>query len=153
MPFETFSKKANTTLLERSLSINELKEAFFSLKVNQRPGAGKITFGVTKNCFEELNDILKFIFDLSFQTGILPESFKTAKVTPLFKNGKSTEIITYRPISVLPCFSKILERIMYNRLYKYLLIEKVLYSKQFCFQKGHSIEYTIDQLLDQIYSS
>ena len=75
-------------------------------------GADEITFGATKNCFEEFNDILKFIFALSFQTGVFPCSFKTPKVTPLSKNGKSTEIINYRPISVLACFWKILERIM-----------------------------------------
>ena len=75
-------------------------------------GADEITFGATKNCFEEFNDILKFIFDLSFQTGVFPDSFKTAKVTPLSKNGKPTEIINYRPISVLACFWKILKLIM-----------------------------------------
>ena len=41
--------------------------------------------------------------------------------TPLFKNGNPENIINYRPISVLPCLSKVLERIMYNRLYKDLL--------------------------------
>ena len=56
-----------------------------------------------------------------------------AKVIPLFKNGDPENITNYRPISVLPCFSKVLERIMYNRLYKYLGEEKLLYSKQFGF--------------------
>ena len=56
-------------------------------------------------------------------------------------------------ISVLPCFSKVLERIMYNRLYKYLCEEKLLYSKQFGFQKGHSTDHTIVHLVDQIYES
>ena len=59
----------------------------------------------------------------------------------------------YRPISVLPCFSKILERIMYNRLYKYLTTEKLLYSKQFGFQTGLSTEHAIVKLVDQIYKS
>ena len=59
----------------------------------------------------------------------------------------------YRPISVLPCFSKILERIMHNRLYKYLTTEKLLYSKQFGFQIGLSTEHAIVKLVDQIYKS
>ena len=59
----------------------------------------------------------------------------------------------YRPISVLPCFSKILERIMHNRLYKYLTAEKLLYSKQFGFQIGLSTEHAIVKLVDQIYKS
>ena len=59
----------------------------------------------------------------------------------------------YRPISVLPCFSKLLERNMYNRLYKYLTTEKLLYSKQFGFQTGLSTEHAIVKLVDQIYKS
>ena len=45
---------------------------------------------------------------------------KIARVTPVFKSGDNSLMINYRPISTLPCFSKMLERIMYNRLYKYL---------------------------------
>ena len=56
-------------------------------------------------------------------------------------------------MSVLPCFSKILERIMHNRLYSYLVNKKILYSKQFGFQKGHSTEHAIAQLADQIHKS
>ena len=77
---------------------------------------------------------------------------KIAKVISSFKNG-NPENINYRLISVLPCFSKVLERIMYNRLYKYLCEEKLLYSKQFGFQKGHSTDHAILHLVDQIYES
>ena len=78
---------------------------------------------------------------------------KIAKVIPLFKNGDPENITNYRPISVLPCFSKVVERIMYNRLYKYLWEEKLLYSKQFGFQKGHSTDHAVVHLFDQIYES
>ena len=52
-------------------------------------------------------------------------------------------------MSVLPCFSKILER-MYNRLFKYLKTNEILYKKQSGFQEGHSTEHAIIQLIDQI---
>ena len=54
---------------------------------------------------------------------------------------------------MLPCFSKILEHIMYNRLYKYLIENNILYSKQFGFQNGHSTDHTVVQLVDQIIES
>ena len=57
------------------------------------------------------------------------------------------------PISVLSCFSKILERIIYNRLYQYLTENKILYPKQFGFQTGHSTEHAVLQLVDQILES
>ena len=90
---------------------------------------------------------------MSLQTAIFPDPLKIAKVTPVFKTGYLKEISNYRPISVLTCFSKILECIMHNRLYSYLVNEKILYSKQFGFQKGHSTEHAIAQLADQIHES
>ena len=84
---------------------------------------------------------------------MIPDALKIARVAPLFKGGDPSNISNYRPISVLPCFSKILERIMYNRLYKYLTTVKLLYSKQFGFQTGLSTEHAIIKLFDQIYES
>ena len=130
-----------------------MKDAFFSLKMNKSTGADEISFSVIKNCFGELSDILRYIFDLSLQAGIFPDPLKIGKVTPVFKTGDLKEISNYRPISVLPCFSKILERIMHNCLCSYLVNEKILYSKQFGFQKGHSTEHVIAQLADQIHES
>ena len=82
--------------------------------------------------------------------GFFLKKMKIAKVIPLFKNGDPENITNYCPISVLPCFSKVLKRTMYNRLYKYLCEEKLLYSKQFRFQKGHSTDHAIVHLVDQI---
>ena len=73
---------------------------------------------------------------------------KIAKVIPLFKNGDPKNITNYRPISVLPCFSKVLKCIMYNQLYKYSCEEKLLNSKQSGFQKGHSTDHAIVNLVD-----
>ena len=75
---------------------------------------------------------------------------KTAKITPIFKAGDKTEVSNYRPISVLPCFSKVLERIMYNRLYNFLCENNMLYEKQFGFQSSHSTDHAIIQLIDEI---
>ena len=93
------------------------------------------------------------IFNLSLQKGCFPEELKIARVTPIYKADDVNEIGNYRPISVLPCFSKILERIMYNRLFKYLTTNEILHKKQFGFQKGHSTEHAIIQLIDQINNS
>ena len=78
---------------------------------------------------------------------------KVAKVTPIFKNGEKSSISNYRPISVLPCFSKILERIMYNRLYDYFTVNSILFNKQFGFRAGHSTEHALLELIDQICDS
>ena len=54
---------------------------------------------------------------------------KITKVTPVLKGGDNTDLSNYRPIPVLPCFSKILERLMYNRLYEHLSNLMILYPK------------------------
>ena len=70
---------------------------------------------------------------------------------PVFKTDDLKKISNYRPISVLPCSLKILERIMPNCLFTYLLNESILNSKHFGFQKGHSTEHAIAQLVDQTH--
>ena len=66
-----------------------------------------------KKCFGEINESLEDSFDLSLENRIFPEKNKIAKVTPFFKNGDPENITNYH-LSVLPCFSKVLECIMYN---------------------------------------
>ena len=135
------------------MTINELKDAFFSLQTNKSPGDDGIGFNVVKNCFGPVSTPLLNIFNLSLEKGIFPDELKIARVTPIYKTGDENDFGNYRPISVLPCFSKMLERIMYKRLYNHLSQNHMLYPKQFGFQKSHSIEYTIIQLIDQINSS
>ena len=150
MRFESYVKKCKNKQPEKPLNINELKDAFFSLDINISPGFDDISFTVLKNCFGALHKPLLHVFNLSIIKGICPDDLKIARVTPVFKGGDDKELGNYRPISVLPCFSKILERIMYNRLYNHLVKNKILYSKQFGFQKGHSTEHAILHLIDQI---
>ena len=76
---------------------------------------------------------LKYLFEMSLENGIFSDKLKISRLIPLFKAGDPVNISNYRPISVLPCFSKMLEKIMYSRLYKYLTIEKILYHKQLGF--------------------
>ena len=136
--FESFLNKIDTTMPADPVTINKLKENFFSLKTNKSPGYDEVSSNVIKNCFSELNYPLKYLFGNSIEKGVFPNALKIARVTPLFKGGDPSDISNYRAISVLPCFSKILERVMYNRLYKYLTIKKLLYVKQFGFQTGFS---------------
>ena len=118
--FESYTSKVNTGTENKPITVNELKEAFYSLKTNKSTGYDDIRYNVVKNCFNELCDPLLHIFNLPSSSGIFPDSLKIGKVTPIYKAGDNSDLGNYRPISVLPCFSKILERIKYNRGYMYL---------------------------------
>ena len=129
--FDSYITIVNTSMESQPLSINELKNAFFSLKINTNPGHDGVGFNVIKKCFGELCEPLKYLFNLSIVKGILPNDLKIAKVTRICKVDNSSNISNDRSISVLPCFSKMLERIMYKRLQKYLMDQTILYDKQF----------------------
>ena len=79
IPLESFLKRVNTTLSSQSLSINELKDAFFSLKTNKSPDADKIKFNVIKHCFGDL------CVPLSLQSGVFSDLMNIAIVSPVFK--------------------------------------------------------------------
>ena len=70
-----------------SLTIREVKEAFFSLRINKSPRNDEINFNVIKNYFSELNMPLKYLFEMSLESGIFPDKLKIARVIPLFKVG------------------------------------------------------------------
>ena len=78
---------------------------------------------------------------------------KNARVVQVFKSRDLSTVSNYRPISILPCLSKLLERIMYNQLYDYLVQNKILYKKQFGFQNKHSTDHAVIQLTDEILKS
>ena len=130
--------------------MNELKDTFFSLKIDKSPRYDDISFNALKKCFSSLCEPLKYLFNLPIIKGIFLDDLKIAKVTPIYKTDNKSNLSNYRSISVLSCFSKILEQIMYNRLCQYLTENKILYPKQFAFQTGHSTEHTIRQLAGQI---
>jgi hypothetical protein len=96
---------------------------------------------------------LVHIINQSLLTGIVPKNMKLAKIVPIFKNGDNSCIKNYRPISLLPTFSKLLERIVYNRLYKYLTINNLLSPCQYGFQKNKSTDLAILELQDRITSA
>ena len=93
---------------------------------------------------------LSYVMNLSISQGVFPKELKTAKVSPIFKAGDALLVNNYRPISVLPVFSKLFERIMYNRLFEYLDVTKILYSHQYGFRKGFSTYMALVTLIDNL---
>ena len=90
------------------------------------------------------------IFNLSISTGIVPDKLKIAKVIPIYKKDDSEKFSNYRPVSLLPCFSKILERLVFNRCVEYIDAHEILTEKQFGFRPNHSTYMAIVQLVDKV---
>ena len=88
--------------------------------------------------------------NLSFKSGIFPMQLKIANVVPIYKTGNGHVFLNYRSVSVLPVFSKLLEKLMYYRLMEFITRNRLLYKHQFVFLKGQSTHMAIMLLIDKI---
>ena len=93
---------------------------------------------------------LTHIFNLSFLTGIIPNALKIACVTPVYKANSKENFSNYRPISVLPCFSKILEKLMHKRAITFLNKNNILSNNQYGFRAGPLTQQVVIELVDKI---
>ena len=101
----------------------------------------------------EIRLIIGCIRNMSLTHGVFPNELKIAKVIPLYKGDSKCILSNYRPVSVLPVMSKVLERLMYNRLLSFINEHKILYKLQFGFRDNHSTAMALMTLVDNIANS
>ena len=100
-------------------------------------------------CHETLSKSLTFIFQTCINKGIFPSIWKTSQVAPIFKEGNKADVSCYRPISLLCCCSKILEKVIFDALYS--KVKDKLHDSQFGFRKRRSATVQLLLFLDKIY--
>ena len=109
-------------------------------------GLDNISAKLLRECPDLISNSLTTIFNKSIQTGVFPDEWKNARVTPLYKRaGKRNDMTNYRPISIIPAVAKVFERIIYDQVYKYLTDNKLLSCHQSGFRSLHS---TVTALLE-----
>ena len=121
-----------------------------SLKRNKASGLDDLPPGLLKDAARVISKPLNHIINLSLQTGIIPSDWKVAKVTPIYKSGAKTKTDNYRPISILPILSKILEKAVQLQITEYLEENKLLSDKQFGYRKKRSTELATTLFIDDI---
>ena len=120
---------------------------------NKAAGYDNIPMSLIKESIQLISEPLAHIINLSIAHGIVPDQMKIARVIPLFKADDQSLSTNYRPVSVLPSFSKFLERIIYNRLNDYLTNLNVLCDELYGFRKNHSPTLALIDLYDKISSA
>ena len=108
---------------------------------------------IVKYLSEIISPILSTIINRSFEIGQFPQFCKTAKVVPIHKADDPTNLNNYRPISILPIFSKIFEKIVHNKLYSYLQRNRLLSVNQYGFRKHLSTSDAIIDMTQFVYES
>ncbi len=93
------------------------------------------------------------IINKSFDESFFPSSLKTAIITPIFKSGDRYEICNYRPISILPAISKVIEKVVAEQIHAHLNNENLLHPRQFVFRANHSTETACCFFLETIKAS
>ena len=131
-------------------SEREIVEEISKLKSGKATGPFSIPVKVIKIIKTVIAKPLETLFNISFSTGIVPNSFKLANVIPIYKKGPQNNLSNYRPISLLSIFNKLLEKLMCKRLLNFLEKNNVFYNKQFGFRTKHSTDQAILSIIDQI---
>ena len=98
----------------------KVSNIIFSLNQNKSDGPNSIAIKILKLLNKDISDQLAILFNQSFSSSIFPSVLKTSKIIPIYKKGSKVECSNYRPISLLSNIDKILERLIYNRLYNFL---------------------------------
>lgn len=116
-------------------------------------GHDEVSVRVIKKCSNEVSPFLEFIINRSFQSGFFPKSLQIARVVPVHKKGDKSIPCNYRPISILPVFSKIFEKIVAKRLLDYLTEKSLLTPHQFGFRPKYSTDLAIHHLCQNMYNA
>ena len=90
------------------------------------------------------------LYNVSLYEGFFPDELKTGRITPIYKKENAELMENYRPVSTLPVFGKILEKLIYSRFYNFFLSKGVLTDSQFGFRKGHSTSHALNYSIQHI---
>ena len=115
--------------------------------------ASDIPIKVIKKSAPIICPILEANYNNLMQRGVFPDQLKLGKITPIYKKDNKELLENYRPVSTLPIFGKIFEKIIYTRLYSYFISQNIIHDKQFGFRKNHSTSHTLNFSINHIQHS
>ena len=151
-PVSYLSVRNVNSIFLKPVDSQEVKNVVMSLN-NSSPGWDDITTSVVKSSIDIYVQSLTHILNLSLIQGVFPKELKIAKIIPLHESNEKNIINNYRPVSVLSVFSKIFERIMYERVYSLVNQNQLLYKFQFGFRKKYGTNTALIMLIDKIMNS
>ena len=140
--FEKFLKnRVNVNMFFSEIDPGEINTIIKNLNNNK---SSDFSVRAIKLVCHQISPLLATLLNDCMYSGIFPDELKIARVIPLYKGGKTHVLSNYRPISILPLFSKIFEKLIYNRLYTFIDKNNILYNKQFGFRRQHSTSHALN---------
>src|SRR5437899_2784548 len=145
-----YKQYINTGTDESRVKFITYRNSLKSMKSGESAGIDEISMNLIKSVIDCIAEPLSVIINLCLTSGIYPDQLKIAKVCPIFKEGSKNELANYRPISIIPSFSKLFEKIISNRLLSYINKFEISNPAQYGFRKKHSTYMAMLNLYDKV---
>jgi hypothetical protein len=134
-------------------STKEIERIINSIKVKNSHGYDGITTKMLKSSAPYICSPLNYICNKSIWSGICPSRLKYSIIKPLFMKGDRDNMANYRPISLLTSFSKIFEKIIYERLLQHTKVNNILLEEEFGFRPATSTDKASYRLINEILNA
>ena len=144
--------KVNKPIFLTPATPREIYNINSAFDIKKSLGPNSIPVYILKISNNFFSNKLTDIINLSFKTGIFPDLCKLAKIIPIFKKDNPLLCENYRPISLLPIFNKIFEKVIYKRMYDFAEQNKLIYERQFGFRARHSTNHALIGTTESITS-
>ena len=145
--------KNASTLPSFNISEKDILSIIKSLDPTKAHGCDNLSIKMIQICNEVITITLKLIFDQTLKKGKFPEIWKVANVVPVHKKEDKSLVKNYCPISLLPIFTKVFERVIYNSLFNYFLYNKLFTPSQSSFLPGDSCIAQLLSIIHEIQSA
>ena len=146
-------KNVDSSAFFKPITCKEIIDFVSNLKNDTSAGYDGIEIQIIKRSIHLICKPLCAIFNQCIELGIFPEKLKIARVVPVFKSGSPDVMTNYRPISVLPVFSKILEKCISTRLVDFLTKCNIIKKNQYGFRAGHSTSSALIDFIHKVISA
>ena len=150
--YDYMRNRNNDSMFIEETSAEELSKTVNACSNKSSCDVNDINICLVKTIFKSLVHPFVHVCNLSFNTGIFPDNMKIAKVVPLYKSGSKNVFNNYRPVSLLPQFSKILEKLFNKRLDSFIKYN-ILSESQCVFRSNRSTSMALVDLLEKLTKS
>lgn len=139
------------TFFYTNVTSNEVEKVIISLNETK---ATSDDYGIIyiKKIAKQVAPLLTILINETMEQGNIPKLLKISVVKPVYKSGDSTKVENYRPISLTPVFHKIMEKLILEQMWKFVIKYNLINDNQYGFRKGHSTVHAILSFINNIYA-
>ena len=145
--------RTNKSLNNITFNEGDILSIISNLDPNKAHGHDQISIRMLQICTKSICKPLHLIFSSCMESGIFPSEWKMANVVPVYKTDDKQNVKNYRPVSLLPIFGKVFERLIYKEMYSFFIENDLISSNQSGFKQGDSCINRLLSITHEIYQS